>query len=282
MGEPGSVLTSDHYVIRTTCRHPRFVHVLPVFVETCYASYARLLSGKMTSAKRMETYLFQSRRQWERFTEQFSPRRANTYKLIRRGGYSERGITVSHYSRQASTLSILAHEGLHQYLTATGRDRIPAWINEGLACYFESFDLDLQNRPTPKPEKNALRRPALRKAVATGTLLPLREVLATNAGLAVQQRSSQVQTCYAQWWSLMVFLLRPRSENPYYSGFHELLGDLGTEAMNRRAKAYLAADTAGTLTYGEAVFRAYITEDLDRFEAAYKAYLHKLLDLKVF
>ena len=277
----GFELASDHYLIRTTSRSKPFINALPGFLETSYQAYNELLPTETAPRKDLETYLFQTRWQWERFTEEFAPRRAKTYKRIRNGGYSERGVTVTQYSSRRATLSTLAHEGLHQFLEVTGRARIPAWINEGLACYFESFDLK-DNRPVFVREKNTLRSPALREALAADALIPLVEILSTSAGQAIHKRSRHVSNYYAQEWSLVLFLLQSPATNPYYPGFRELLDELGTEAMRRRAKAYIAADTDGTLSLGEAVFRSYVTEDLATFESAYKAYLHELLDLKSF
>lgn len=280
-GQQGAELRSQNYVIYTTCRRQSFVDVLPAFLENCYGAYAGLLPGSASRTEPMPTYLFQRRNEWERFTEEFAPARAETYKAIRQGGYSERGTTVSYYGTQASTLSILAHEGLHQYLEATGRHRIPAWVNEGLACYFESCKFDpTTGTALHAPESNTLRRPRLRDAVVTKTLIPLREVLATNAGHAVLENRRYVQACYGQWWSLTLFLLRPERENPYHGGYRALLAELGSDAMHRRARAYLAADNEDEVSFGEAVFRAYITEDLERFDADYQRYLNVLLDLK--
>jgi len=280
-GVKGSELTSKHYVIYTTCKRKPFVQALPGFMETCYDAYARLLPADTLTTARLPTYLFQRRRQWEQFTREFSPARVDTYMRIRRGGFTERGVTVSHYSTQRSSLSILAHEGLHQFLGATGRDRIPAWINEGLACYYESFDL-VNGRPAFDPRNNTLRAPTLRKALAEDSLIPLRQILATNAGLAVHQKSQHVYSYYAQEWSLILFLLDSPMNNPYYAGFRRLLDELGTESMKRKTNAYLATDTDGTLSRGEAVFQAYITDDPATFESDYRKFLHKLLNLKTF
>lgn len=279
-GIKGLQLQSDRYVIYSTCKRKPFVEALPGFLETSYKAYDELLPAKSVPSEPLKTYLFKTRQQWERFTEEFSPQRAEVYKGISRGGYSERGITVSFYSSQRSTLSILAHEGLHQYLEITGRSRIPAWVNEGLACYFESFELDKNNRPIFNPENNTLRSPSLRKALATDSMIPLKEVLASNAGLVVHQRARKVQSSYAQWWSLVLFLLHPPQPNRYSEGFSDLLDELGSETMHRKANGFLAADTDNTLSFGEAVFQAYITEDLEAFEKDYREYLFKLLDLK--
>lgn len=277
----GAKLTSPHYVIYTTCRYKPFVNALPGFLETCWAAYADLLPTDKPPERRLDVYLFQERWQWEKFTERFNPDRADVYKRIRSGGYSERGITVSHYSSQRTALSVLAHEGLHQYIELTRGANIPPWLNEGLAAYFEAFDIDAKtNRPIFKPETNYLRTGSLREAIAAGDLIPLSRILGTHAGIEVQERAGHVRTYYAQVWSLVVFMIRSDLDNPYREGFLELLREVGTDAMDRRARAFLATDTEGQMSYGEAVFRAYITDDLAAFQTAYEAYMHKFLKLQ--
>ncbi len=281
-GVQGQKLISEHYELMTTCRRKPFVSALPTFMEYCFKEYEKVLPSDGRTVGKMQAYLFLRRAEWERFTEEFTGPRAPTYKRIRRGGYSERGITVSFFTTQAASLSILAHEGLHQYLEVTGRNQIPAWVNEGLACYFEAFELDSQNRPSFLPKNNTLRRPAMREALAAESLIPLKEILGTHAGEAVHRESSHVRSYYAQEWSLVLFLLDSPATNKYAPGFKTLLEELGSEAMNRKANAYLAADTEGKLSRGEAIFKAYVTEDLEAFEADYRAFLYKILDLGPF
>jgi hypothetical protein len=281
LASQGAKLTTYHYTIFTTCRNRPFVDVLPTFLESCWSAYAELLPTDHRPADRLETYLFQARWQWDRFTDEFTGARAVTYKQIRSGGYSEQGKTVSHYGSRRSTLSILAHEGLHQYLEVTHGKPVPAWVNEGLACYFESFDLENDGTPIFRPEDNTLRRPALREAYSRGALQPLTAILGTHAGKEIHKSSREVLSYYAQAWSMVVFLMRPARENPYHDGFREMLRELGSEAMARRARAYMAADMDGTMSEGEAIFRAYVTDDLALFEQRYRDWLPGFLKLAV-
>jgi hypothetical protein len=277
----GSKLTSQHYVLYTTCTSKPFVDAMPGFLETCWKAYAQLVPSEELPQRRLPTYLFKTRWQWEQFTERFAPARAEIYKCIRSGGYSERGITVSHYGGRQATLSVLAHEGLHQYLEATRGRHVPAWLNEGLACYFEAFDLDPRtNRPVFKPQTNHLRTRSLRETLVSGGLIPLEEILATHAGAEVQKQARHVRSYYAQEWSLVLFLMRPGRDNPYRQGFLDLLRELGGDLMDRRARGFLAADADGKMSYGEAVFRAYVSDDLETFSEQYEAYLFKLLHLE--
>ncbi len=253
---------------------------MPGFLETCWTEYTRLVPCDTLSDRPMETYLFKARWQWERFTEQFSPRRAPTYKRIRSGGYSERGVTVSHYASRRGTLAILAHEGLHQYLELTRGRQIPAWLNEGLATRFEAFELDHNNLPVFNPEMNFLRRNNLREALTSDALLSMKDILATNAGIELHKTTADVRIYYAQVWSLVNYLLQPASANPYNEGFQTLLREVGTDTMVRKARAYLATDTDGTMTEGEAVFRAYVSDDLETFQTGYEAFIQEMLGLR--
>lgn len=277
---PGVELTTEHYLIRTTCKSPALLDAMPGFLESCWVAYEELLPSQTKPSEPLKTYLFQNRSEWEAFTEDFAPARAEVYKKIRSGGYSERGTTVSHYSSVSATLSILAHEGFHQFLELTRGRFIPPWLNEGLACNFESFELDAGNRPVFRPERNALRKGHLAEALGRNALIPLREILETHAGEQVLKASADVRGYYAQEWALVLYLRQPPSVNPYHAGFQELMRDLGSETMVRRSQAALTTGMLGKANNGEAVFRAYITTDLDKFEADYQAFIKQLLQLK--
>ena len=277
---PGVELTTEHYLIRTTCKSPTLLEAMPGFLESCWVAYEDLLPTQVKPSEPMKTYLFQNRSEWEAFTEDFAPARADVYKKIRSGGYSERGTTVSHYSSISATLSILAHEGFHQFLELTRGRNIPPWLNEGLACNFESFELDADNRPVFRPDRNALRRGHLAEALGRNGLIPLKEILETHAGEQVLKQSADVRGYYAQEWALVLFLRQPAITNPYHDGFQELMRDLGSEKMIRRAQAALTDGMLGKANNGEAVFRAYITTDYAKFEADYQTFIKGLLNIK--
>ncbi|MCZ6697449.1 MAG: DUF1570 domain-containing protein [Planctomycetota bacterium] len=278
-GIKGTELESMHYVLRTTCRDEDFVAYIPMFLEECWGRYSKFLPTDYVLQEPSRTYLFQRRIEWERFTDDFAPSRAAIYKRIKSGGYSERGVTVSQYSNQKSTLSVLAHEGLHQYLELTHGKPIPPWLNEGLACYFEGFHME-KGRPVFTPEFNTTRSSSLRLTLAHGQLIPLRKILGTHAGREIQEHSTHVRTYYAQIWALVVYLLQPAYKNPYHDGFQRLLNELGTETMRRKANAYLAADTEGEISQGEAIFLAYVSEDIDAFEVDFEAFVRNMLGME--
>ena len=89
----------------------------------------------------------------------------------------------------------MVHEMTHLYmneaLSAPGI-RIPAWLNEGVAMYFEAGDKG--------------RRRAVSRAALTGNLLPLRSMG------RVPGRPRDVNLFYAQSWSLVSYLMNSHEE----------------------------------------------------------------------
>ncbi len=279
-GARGAEIVTPHYKVRTTCLDDRLLAALPEFLESCWSGYESIVPAARPSGDPALCYLFQTRAQWEQFTRTFSPARARTYLLIRSGGYEERGVTVSHYDRMVTTFAVLAHEGLHQYLSVTRGGRLPAWVNEGLACYFEAYDLARSGRATFRPRDNLIRRNNLREASYNRQFFELKELLSTDAGRVVALPSARVRTYYAQAWSVVLFLLeRDPQTDPGAAGFRRLLDDLGSEHMVREARLAATRLGAPDMELGEAVFRAYVSDDLKHFQSRYEAFVAELLRL---
>lgn len=279
---PGTVLKTPHYQLHTTCTDRVFLELAPRVLETAFTEYQKLIPQDAPPGERMKIYLFASRMEWERFTRQTTGPRAATYLKIRSGGYEEDGVTVLHYSKRGPTLSILAHEGFHQYLTMSGRRGVPAWLNEGLACQFEAFDLDKHGWPVFDPKANTIRRQNLREALEKDRIIPLSELLTMDAGSAVRGGEVRTQSYYAQLWGLLLYLQESPRLNPDSVGFGRLLAEIGTEQMRqagRLARTASVATDEQLISADEAVFRFYVTHDLDDFEKRYRAYLRTLAGL---
>lgn len=281
-GVPGSVLTTPHYDLHTTCRDRTLLDALPKILEGSFAAYQKLVPVATPPDRPMVSYVFATRDQWEAFTREFAGARADTYMKIRTGGYEENGVTASHYSRRGVTLSVLAHEGLHQFLSCTGRRDVPPWLNEGLACYFEAFELNDDGWPVFNPKENLMRLPQLRTAIQRDRLFRVEELVSMDAGRAVRAGEEHARTYYAQIWALALFLTEPPRVNPDARGFEKLLKELGTEQMRLAAGGYRSAmpgDGRGVMSQSEAIFRYYITNDMTGFTRRYHAYMKKLAGL---
>lgn len=273
----GRLITTRHFAIHSTLHDKEFEAALPGFLETAYRQYASLIPPDPGRLERLPTYVFQHRQEWERFAAQQFPNRFGVYRRIMAGGFTEQDQCVAYYIKRTYTLSVLAHEGLHQYVAANCPARLPAWLNEGLATYCESFELPGDDRVAFTPRRNSYRLNAIREALQGGSILPLTEILATDAGeVIVEGQSVKTRTYYAQAWALTCYL-RHEAGGRYSGGFEQLLQDLasGDVATMAQAAKIRAPEPART-SYGEAVFRAYISEDIAEVQAGFERFLYDL------
>jgi hypothetical protein len=273
----GKLLITPHYEIFTTARDEAFVSVLPNFVETAHQLYMRLLPITDPTQQRSNLYVFGGRNEWEAFTRQFAPERANTYMRIRSGGYAEPKGTVVYLLRQRyQTLAVVAHECMHMYIFRNCPPKsVPPWLNEGLACYCEGHDWQ-DHTPVFTPGTNRFRMNSVRRALIKNNLFKIQEMLATNAGNVLRFSPDRVAVYYAQAWSMVAFLMHG---GRYSEGFARLREELGTERMRLTVNGYLASNPGrggAMMSTGEALFRSYITDDLETFSAEYGVWLKKI------
>jgi len=279
-GAKGKRLITDHFDVRTTLQDQVLVDVLPGFLESCYERYQELIPPRVEPGQPLATYVFETRWQWGRFTDEFVPERARVYRNIQSGGYmdSPTATAVLYWLGRDRTLAVAAHEGWHQYVSRTLPLPIPAWLNEGLATQMEAFELS-NGIPRFEPRKNYFRRNYLRTALVVKEkgLFDLSELLRINAGDVLESSARPTDTYYAQLWSMTLFLLEG-PDKTYRDGFRTLLADAGTETMRVAVNAYrVATPAAANLSFGEIVFRKYITEDLDAFSGRYIQFARDLL-----
>lgn len=266
-GLTGEQILTPHYDIRTTSLDEMLRRYLPRFMEAAHAEYSRLMKPDRPSDDRLVIYVFGDRPEWASFTQVFVPAQAYTYLHIHSGGYMDHATATAVLwdIRRDHTLSLIAHEGLHQYLAKHFPEPVPAWLNEGLATQFEDFDLD-GPRPTFRPERNLTRKNSLREALSvTNGVIPLAQLLRMDAGDAVTKTGQSTRGYYAQVWSTVLHL---RRSDRYAPAFARLLADAGTPRLRQAVSAYrIATPDSEKYSDGEVAFRYYITEDLDTFAA---------------
>lgn len=277
-GLVGQQLLTDHFDIRTTVQDAALRDVLPGFMEACFAEYVRLVPPELPPQARLDVYLFDTRDQWAAFTRRFAPAHAETYLHIQAGGFTDMATAaaVAFDIGRDRTLALLAHEGLHQYLARYRPGRVPAWLNEGLACQFEAFILR-DGRPVFTPRRNLLRLESLREALTVeDALIPLPDLLRMDAGQAVRRTGRPARVYYAQVWSLVLFLREPGP--PYAAGFQALLRDAGTPRLDAAIRAFrAAAPGSADLTPAEIAFEQYVTTDDDLLMSRYRAFAAELV-----
>jgi hypothetical protein len=273
----GLRMVTDHFDIHTTIPDEDLRAALPMFLEAAYQQYTDLVPPPATEVERpkLETFIFANRPEWDHYVRQNYPSRYAVYSRISAGGFADRHRCVAYYIRRIYTLSVIAHEGFHQYLGAMFSRPVPAWLNEGLACYCETFEFK-NEVPIFTPTSNAFRMNSLRHSLAADTLMPLRQILATDAGqVIIRNNSALTRAYYAQAWGL-ICMLRHGEKEKYRERFDAMCADIGTREFQVKAQAArIAAPDPSQVSPGEALFRAYITNDLDAFEVEYRRYLRE-------
>ena len=256
-GLRGRRMTTDHFEIYSTLRDQAFEEALPAYIETVYEYYTQTIRPMDDVGKPILIYIFGLRSEWAAFTQRRFPQRAPVFLRIRRGGYTEDGVSALFHPTRGGKLAILAHEGWHQYVSSRFSGPIPAWLNEGLACYHESFDC-AGPKPRFTPTRNTFRIGTLREALQKNELLSLEEIVNTDAGRVLSERGTRVaQIYYAQAWALVTFLRHYASEDRQRA-FRKMLDDIEDGSFGRKCSAArLLSVTSTNAGLGELAFRAY-------------------------
>lgn len=111
-------------------------------------------------------------------------------------------ITLAARNRAGDLNAVIFHEYVH-VLTSNFRRRLPSWINEGLAEYFSTFQLNRrEDRVTigsPIPSHIQL--------MTSRELLPIEELLEIDEASPAYNELDRKRIFYAQSWALVHFLL---------------------------------------------------------------------------
>lgn len=245
----GRIIETAHYRVYTTVQDALLLEKLPVFLETAYQQYLDFFPQAQADQEPLDIYLFDRRSDWEKYTRDNMGAAAEIYLKIKAGGYSYDGISVTYLlPNRYSTFGVLAHEGFHQFVSSRLAHRIPAWMEEGLACNFEAHFWKA-GKPDFTPDLNEFRIKTLQQALRRNSLFPISEILTMDAGQAIGKSPEGTATFYAQAWALTRFLQEARHDK-YRLAFHRMLTD--------------AADGANLYSRDRAVdiFESYFQEDL--------------------
>jgi len=276
-GRAGRIITTPHFRIHTTAARPLLLDRVPGFAEIALASYRTALGPLPEPGARLDTFLMNTRPQWESMTRRIAGPQAQTYLRIPRGGFALRGKGVYYDIGPRDTLSIAAHEGWHQYTQATFRYNLPLWLEEGIAAYFEGFRWDTSDRTLPifLPWSNPQRFDALRKAQAQDRLMPLSVILNSRPQDLIEHTDGRVLTYYAQVWALTHFL--NEGANPIYrDGLVRLLQDASAGRVHATIVEELGPRVARSIRsrrVGDEIFRVYFNADIDAAQIEYARFI---------
>ncbi len=181
----------------------------------------------------------------------FKPKRADGRIDNEIAGFFQPGedvnyITLSAEGEEGQTFSTIFHEYVHFIVnTNFGKSEVPAWFNEGLAEYYETFVIEadqkvklglLQNRHLPLLQQNKL--------------IPLGSLFNTSNYQLLQTGGHSRSMFYAESWALVHYLIQ--------SGKSDGLGKFLT-ALLRDVPAEKAFQDAFQTNYAQ------MENDLDRY-----------------
>lgn len=279
-GAPGQIITTPNFRIFTTETNPTLLDRMPAFLETALDHYTRALVLLPRPERRMETFLMDTRAQWQRLTLQMLGQRGQNISRVGRGGFAHGGRGVFFDIGVFDTLAIASHEGWHQYTQSTFRERLPAWAEESVATYMEGHRW-AGATPVFLPWSNVERFDHLRKVHAEGRLLTLRRILVSTPEDLLTPVNEDLLTYYAQGWALIHFL-HSQNGDESRAALQRMLSDAQAGRLGRavgasmtpESRAAFARDSSGL---GEAVFMAYFGSDLDGVERRFRAFVAELV-----
>jgi len=273
---PGAVLIhTPHYKIYSTMTdHPDLLQKSAQVMEGAFAQYQQLAPGMKLTDFPLDCYLFATREQWTNFTRAKAPGDVNTYLKINRGGYSVLGWYVAYYIGDASTLSVASHEGFHQFVYRNLKNRIPPFLEEGMACMFEEIRWD-GDLPRWNLSANPARLMSLRRASDAHELFPLAELIKLHAGLVVNQAGIKIEAFYGQNWAFARFMWEAEN-GKYRPVLQHLLTDAGNGTLydptGSQLRPYLPWNPAGV----QPMLEHYFGEKLPQIEASYRQFVQKI------
>ncbi|MEJ2705751.1 MAG: hypothetical protein P8Z79_25215, partial [Sedimentisphaerales bacterium] len=227
-------------------------------------------------------YLFADRRQWEAFTREFAGEQAEIFCQIKAGAYYYDEACVVYDIGCQRTLSVLGHEGWHQFSDRHFAFRLPSWLDEGVAMLFETHAAE-NGTLRFEPAANAYRLDALSRTLSKCKMMPLEKLIATQPGdvLATDQAEA-VTAFYSQSYALIRFL-READDGRYAASYKRLLADglRGNWPLDEVSK-HIATDRSVPRNIlwnhivGLLLFQEYVSKNFEPVEREYLAFCEQI------
>jgi hypothetical protein len=279
---PGLRLVTPHYEIFATMMDRFILSRIPAFMESAYQVYSSQVPQIAGTSSRLTIYLFANRTQWEHFTWTFSGDQAQIFYKIKEGAYYHNGACIAYDIGAEGTLSVLGHEGWHQFSSRYFKYRLPSWLDEGVAMLFERYSYK-DGTIVFEPAKNIYRLDGLRKTLNSGKIIPLKELTAINPGQVLTgDETEAVSAFYSQSYALVRFL-RESDHGNRRSIYTQLLADgfLGKWPLDDVSREIaIDRNLPRTILWnhivGTQLFLQYINEDFDHIEQEYLEFCRQI------
>lgn len=271
---PGRVLRTQHYNIYTTISDRQQALLLGQLMEGACAQYLGLVPSVLPSLSPMACYVFADRRQWADFTARRTGADSAIYLKIPRGGYTIDDWFAAYDLGGRATLSVAAHEGWHQFVARHFEGRLPPFLEEGIACMFETVRID-EGLPRWNLSHNPQRTYGLRRAVDGGYLWPLEALITMDAGDVVDAPRARIDAFYAQSWAFARFL-REAEDGRYRPMFQALLDDTAAGTVEDPTGTLKVATRTWAPSAARPILEHYLQQDLAQIERAYLAFVQEI------
>jgi hypothetical protein len=270
--EPTRVYESEHFRLHTTIQDSSRAGPMIQTLEASLRAYQQVTGVvPRQGVEKMGVCVFQHREQWQAFTTARTGHAAPIYLQLDRGGYTFDRFCAVRDQGEYDTLTVLAHEGLHLFISAHFAERPPPFVEEGLAVMFESVHRHESvhqhaSAASIHVGKNNVRAKVLARAqTADEPLTRLRTLLTMHAGNVVGSSERTVDLFYAQAWALARYLLDPATPAARREGFERLMRDAASGALSSRQ-----------LDEGPELLERYLGEKLETIEVDYLDYCQRL------
>ena len=283
----GHQIDTDHFTLRTTIRNGDLRRFLPNFSERALTQYTTAIVPLPAPSRKLESFIFGTRDEWVKFTQDRLGEDAGAYLGLGRGGYTSKSVAILYDIGPTDTLTILAHEGWHQYSQAVFQQELPVWLEEGVATFMEGYRVDSEGQPLFAAWRNFERFGELRDAVRREELIPLAELLDGTPQQFLADGRDRLLTYYAQVWALTHFFAEG-ANGKYRAALAELLTDavtgqisqtleerMSTNADRRTVQRLMSRGGIRGLP-GTLVARGYFSENFAEFAAEYDAFVRQI------
>ncbi len=228
----------------TSSRHYRVYHNLTSaeasgykgHMDAVFEEYRRRFSHlKPTTDGEMSLYLFRTQQQFVDYLASHGIRAQNTSGMFFVQPNLKGLATWTQDKSVSATVSVLQHEGFHQFAHRHYRTQLPVWINEGLAQYFE--DGVFVNGHMKLGIAHGRRIETVRQALSHGRAIGFDELLnMTNDEWKrrVIGGDESASLLYAQSWS-MVFFIVHGDKGRYRQAFDTYLNEVASGMPSERA-----------------------------------------------
>ena len=277
----GYVLRSPNYEISTTVKDESLLRDMPILMEAALVHFRTGLVELPAPRSAMRSMFFDRRTEWAAYTKRRLPQEAETYLGIGRGGYTTGGESVLYNLGRSDTFIIAVHEGWHQYTQTTFKDRLPTWLEEGMACWMEGHRFRRESAPTFAPWRNMERYGALRDAVEEGRLVSLGDLLRGTPQEALGEGRATLLGYYAQVWALVHFLNEGQGGR-YAEALRRALRDAAEGTLVRTVMSSDAVPPEARRPWalarnGRWVAAAYFNPNIDELESQYRDFIRLIV-----